>query len=79
VGAEGDLGGAPVDVAPVGGTALDDFGVDLGGEDDELGIVFKRADGGVELRGDSGGDPTVPCIVKDGKYEGSGWGDPPRG
>ena len=27
----------------------------------------------------SGGDPTVPCIVKDGKYTKSGWGDPPRG
>ncbi|HMQ02927.1 MAG TPA: Uxx-star family glutaredoxin-like (seleno)protein [Pyrinomonadaceae bacterium] len=27
----------------------------------------------------SGGDLTVPCIVKDGVYIGSGWGDPPRG
>jgi glutaredoxin 3 len=27
----------------------------------------------------SGGDPTVPCIVQDGKFVGSGWGDPPRG
>lgn len=27
----------------------------------------------------SGGDPTVPCIVQDGKYVKSGWGDPPRG
>lgn len=27
----------------------------------------------------SDGDPTVPCIVKDGAYVGSGWGDPPRG
>jgi len=27
----------------------------------------------------SGGDPTVPCIVEDGKYKGSGWGNPPRG
>lgn len=27
----------------------------------------------------SGGDPTVPCIVEDGTYKGSGWGDPPRG
>ncbi len=25
------------------------------------------------------GDPTVPCIVKDGEYVGSGWGTPPRG
>jgi len=24
-------------------------------------------------------DPTVPCIVQDGKYVGSGWGTPPRG
>jgi glutaredoxin len=24
-------------------------------------------------------DPTVPCIVEDGKYLGSGWGNPPRG
>ncbi|HYP53767.1 MAG TPA: Uxx-star family glutaredoxin-like (seleno)protein [Pyrinomonadaceae bacterium] len=27
----------------------------------------------------TGGDPTVPAIVEDGKYLGSGWGDPPRG
>jgi len=27
----------------------------------------------------SGGDPTVPCIVENGKYKGSGWGNPPRG
>ena len=27
----------------------------------------------------SDGDPTVPCIVEDGKYLGSGWGKPPRG
>ncbi|HVF48052.1 MAG TPA: Uxx-star family glutaredoxin-like (seleno)protein [Pyrinomonadaceae bacterium] len=27
----------------------------------------------------SGGDATVPCIVQDGKFMGSGWGDPPRG
>ena len=27
----------------------------------------------------SGGDPTVPVIVKDGRFMGSGWGDPPRG
>jgi len=25
------------------------------------------------------GDPTVPTFVKDGKFMGSGWGDPPRG
>jgi len=27
----------------------------------------------------AGGDPTVPCIVENGVYIGSGWGDPPRG
>jgi glutaredoxin len=27
----------------------------------------------------SGGDIVVPCIVQDGKYVQSGWGDPPRG
>jgi glutaredoxin 3 len=27
----------------------------------------------------SNGDPTVPCIVENGVYIGSGWGDPPRG
>ena len=27
----------------------------------------------------TGGDPTVPAIVKDGTYMQSGWGDPPRG
>jgi glutaredoxin 3 len=32
-----------------------------------------------EMLAFSAGDPTVPCIVLDGKYEGSGWGDPPRG
>jgi len=32
-----------------------------------------------EMLSYSGGDPTVPCIVEDGKYKGSGWGDPPRG
>jgi glutaredoxin len=27
----------------------------------------------------SSGDLTVPCIVENGVYIGSGWGDPPRG
>jgi glutaredoxin 3 len=27
----------------------------------------------------SDGDPTVPCIVEDGKYLQSGWGSPLRG
>uniref|UniRef100_E6PCV9 Uncharacterized protein n=1 Tax=mine drainage metagenome TaxID=410659 RepID=E6PCV9_9ZZZZ len=26
----------------------------------------------------SGGDPTVPCIVVDGRYQQSGWGKPRR-
>jgi glutaredoxin 3 len=33
----------------------------------------------VEMLAFSGGDPTVPCIVENGKYKGSGWGNPPRG
>ena len=32
-----------------------------------------------EMFAHSGGDPTVPCIVEDGVYVGSGWGNPPRG
>jgi glutaredoxin 3 len=32
-----------------------------------------------EMLAFSGGDPTVPCLVEDGLYKGSGWGDPPRG
>jgi glutaredoxin 3 len=27
----------------------------------------------------SGGDLVVPCIVQDGEYIQSGWGEPPRG
>jgi glutaredoxin len=27
----------------------------------------------------SDGDPTVPCIIEDGVYVASGWGNPPRG
>ena len=27
----------------------------------------------------AGGDLTVPCIVENGEYIQSGWGDPPRG
>lgn len=27
----------------------------------------------------SAGDPTVPCIVENGVYQSSGWGNPPRG
>ena len=32
-----------------------------------------------EMLAFSGGDPTVPCIVENGVYKASGWGDPPRG
>jgi len=32
-----------------------------------------------EMLAYSDGDPTVPCIVEDGLYVGSGWGNPPRG
>ncbi|MEP6919526.1 MAG: Uxx-star family glutaredoxin-like (seleno)protein [bacterium] len=32
-----------------------------------------------EMLAYSAGDPTVPCLVEDGKYIGSGWGEPPRG
>jgi len=32
-----------------------------------------------EMLAYSGGDPTVPCIVENGEYVGSGWGNPPRG
>lgn len=32
-----------------------------------------------EMLAFSGGDPTVPCIVDNGKFVRSGWGDPPRG
>ncbi len=32
-----------------------------------------------EMLAFSDGDPTVPCIVEDGAYRGSGWGTPPRG
>ncbi|MBX7054156.1 MAG: hypothetical protein K1X36_04295 [Pyrinomonadaceae bacterium] len=32
-----------------------------------------------EMLAFSGGDLVVPCIVDNGVYIGSGWGDPPRG
>ena len=32
-----------------------------------------------EMFGYSNNDPTVPCIVQDGKFVQSGWGDPLRG
>jgi glutaredoxin 3 len=32
-----------------------------------------------EMLAYSDNDPTVPCIVQDGEYVGSGWGRPPRG
>ncbi|MBA2379473.1 MAG: glutaredoxin [Blastocatellia bacterium] len=33
----------------------------------------------LEMLAYTDGDLTVPAIVKDGVYIGSGWGDPPRG
>ncbi len=33
----------------------------------------------VEMLDFSGRDLTVPCIVENGEYIQSGWGDPPRG
>ncbi len=50
-----------------------------------LGIPFAEFDAQndrkrrAEMLSFSNGDPTVPCLVEDGKYKGSGWGDPPRG
>jgi len=32
-----------------------------------------------EMLAITGGDPTVPAIVRDGKLIASGWGEPPRG
>ncbi|CAN5777436.1 hypothetical protein BH20ACI4_BH20ACI4_04530 [soil metagenome] len=32
-----------------------------------------------EMLNYSGGDLVVPCIVENGSYVQSGWGDPPRG
>ncbi len=32
-----------------------------------------------EMLAYSGGNLTVPCLVENGVYIGSGWGDPPRG
>jgi glutaredoxin len=32
-----------------------------------------------EMLSYTGGDLTVPAIVENGVYIGSGWGDPPRG
>jgi glutaredoxin 3 len=52
---------------------------------DKKGIPFLEYDAQndksirAEMFSYSGGDPTVPCIVEDGKHIGSGWGSPPRG
>lgn len=52
---------------------------------DSQGIEFKEYDAQndpqrrAEMFAYSDGDPTVPCIVQDGEYVGSGWGTPPRG
>lgn len=51
----------------------------------KLGIAFTDFDAQNdkqrqrEMLDFSGGDVTVPCIVENGAYVGSGWGDPPRG
>ena len=50
-----------------------------------LGIYFKEYNAQDdkarqrEMLEFSAGDVTVPCIVDNGVYIGSGWGDPPRG
>ena len=52
---------------------------------DSQGIPFTEYDAQndrqrrAEMFAYSDGDPTVPCIVEDGEYIGSGWGTPPRG
>ena len=33
----------------------------------------------IEMLEYSGGDRTVPVVVRDGRFMQSGWGDPPRG
>lgn len=49
------------------------------------GIAFVEYDAQNDMRHQqamleiTGGDLTVPAIVRDGEYIGSGWGDPPRG
>jgi len=52
---------------------------------DAAGTPYAQHDAQNDLRvrermfGYSDGDPTVPCIVVDGRYVQSGWGSPPRG
>jgi glutaredoxin 3 len=52
---------------------------------DAAGTPYVQYDAQNDLRvrermfGYSNGDPTVPCIVVDGRYVQSGWGSPPRG
>ena len=52
---------------------------------DSQGIEFTEYDAQndrqrrAEMFAYSDNDPTVPCIVQDGEYVGSGWGTPPRG
>lgn len=51
----------------------------------ENGIEFTEYDAQNDKRAQdemlavSGGDLVVPCIVENGEYIQSGWGDPPRG
>lgn len=52
---------------------------------DSKGIAFTEYDAQNDLGRQremlaiTGGDLTVPAIVENGSYIGSGWGDPPRG
>lgn len=52
---------------------------------DEHGIAFTEYDAQNDLARQremleySGGDLVVPCIVENGNYIKSGWGEPPRG
>lgn len=51
----------------------------------ENGIEFTEYDAQndrkrkIEMLDYSGGDLVVPCIVENGEYIQSGWGEPPRG
>lgn len=52
---------------------------------DEAGVKYARHDAQndrearKQMFAYTGGDPTVPVIVVNGRYVQSGWGSPPRG
>ena len=52
---------------------------------DQEGVAYEDRDAQTNLEFQkemleyTGGDLTVPAIVENGVYIGSGWGDPPRG